>query len=151
MFKQYRRGVSRNFDVLASIAAALALSACFSALLIFGALDEAPFATTAGQTGVVTATGKSDKLCGQGDWAAYDVNCGRQILAWSLQGTLLVWASVARRGPLSISWIFAIVCCGEGGRLALLAPNLVTGSPGMLSELRIAFLKVPVDRRFGVV
>lgn len=83
MFKQYRKRMGRSLDVFAGIAAAGTLSACMSALLIFGATDRAASATTAQRTGVVSATGKGDKLCGRGDWAVYDANCGQQIAARS--------------------------------------------------------------------
>ena len=83
MFEQYRTRAGGSLDILAGIAAAGALSACMSTLLLFGATDEAASATTAPQTAVVMAAGKSDKLCGHGDWAAYDVNCGRRIAARS--------------------------------------------------------------------
>ena len=81
MFEQYRMRAGGSLNIFAGIAAAGALSACMSTLLLFGATDEAASATTAPQTAVVMAAGKSDKLCGHDDWAAYDVNCGRRIAA----------------------------------------------------------------------
>ncbi len=102
MFEQYRKRVGGSLDILAGVAAAGALSACMSTLLLFGTTDEAASATTARQTAMVTATGKSDKLCEHGDWAAYDVNCGRRIAVRSgrnvsvrMVGTNM---SVAERG-----------------------------------------------------
>ena len=80
MFGRFRERMGRDLDIFAGIAAAAGLSAFLSASLIFGATDQAASATAARQTGVITAGGKGDRLCGQ-DWAAYDANCGRRILA----------------------------------------------------------------------
>src|SRR5215208_2368208 len=47
--------------------------------------------------------------------------------------------------------MLAVVRLREDRRLALLAPDLVARSPGMLPEVRVPFLKVAVERRLGVV
>jgi hypothetical protein len=39
-------------------------------------------------------------------------------------------------------WIFAVVGFREGGRFALLAPDLLAGSLGVLVEVLVAFLKL---------
>ena len=83
MFEQYRMRAGGSLDIFAGIAAAGALSACMSTLLLFGAVDEAASATTAPQTAVVMTAGKSDKLCGHGDWAPYDIGCTRRIMVQS--------------------------------------------------------------------
>src|SRR5919199_426126 len=72
-----------KIEPVLGIAAAVVFSACTAAVLTFGGAGEASSATTAGQGGVVSTTGKSDKLCGHGDWAPYDIGCTRRIMVQS--------------------------------------------------------------------
>ena len=63
------------------IAAVVVFSACTAAVLTFGSAGEASSATTAGQGGVVSTTGKGDRVCG-----AYDVGCTQRIMVQSGRG-----------------------------------------------------------------
>src|SRR5919202_2474457 len=67
-----------KIEPVLGIAAAVVFSACTAAVLTFGGVGEASSATTARQDGVVSTTGKGDRLCG-----AYDVGCTRGIMVQS--------------------------------------------------------------------
>ncbi len=58
---------------------------------------------------------------------------------------------VLGKPPLPVTWILAIVCFGESGGFALLAPDLLSGSSGMLPKVRVPFFKVSIDRCLRVI
>jgi hypothetical protein len=75
MMLQHLCGYARQkVEPALGIAAVVVFSACTAAVLTFGSAGEASLATMAKQGGMVSTTGKSDKLCG-----AYGVSCTRRI------------------------------------------------------------------------
>ena len=83
MFQHLHSYAREKIEPVLGIVAAVVFSACTAAVLTFSGAGEASSATTARQDSVVSSTGKSDRLCGHGDWAAYDGGCTRKIMVQS--------------------------------------------------------------------
>src|SRR4051812_18663475 len=67
--------------------------------------------------------------------------------AWCVLG----FTSAAPSAISTISRVFAVVRFREDRRLALASPEFFAGAPWMLAEVVVAFCKIPVDCRLGLI